>query len=54
MLHDSNLECIEYTDELRHIPGSEELIEQMEDFYFGAAAKSLAALRKARGKNNER
>ena len=54
MLHDSNLECIEYTDELRRIPGSGELIEQMEDFYFGAAAKTLAALRKARGVNNEK
>jgi CheY-like chemotaxis protein len=43
-------ECLKLVDDLRGVPGSEVLIEQMEEFYFGAAVKTLAALREARDK----
>jgi len=44
LLIDSNTDCISYIDDLRSIPGSEELIAQLEDFDFKLALESLAAL----------
>jgi CheY-like chemotaxis protein len=54
MLHDSNIECVDLISELQRIPGTEELIEQMEDFNFIAAAKILVALRETSDENNEK
>jgi len=45
LLKSGNPECLKYTDELRLILGSEELVEQMEDLYFGSAANLLVKLR---------
>jgi HPt (histidine-containing phosphotransfer) domain-containing protein len=45
LLNSGNLECLKYIDELRLIPGTGELIQQMEDFYFSAAAKILDELK---------
>ena len=44
ILKDSDPECLSFINELRLIPGSEELIRQMEDFDFKAAMESLAKL----------
>jgi len=45
ILKDDNPDCFEFVDQLRKIPGSDELIRQMEDFDFALAAKTLASLR---------
>ncbi|MCL1807186.1 MAG: ATP-binding protein [Oscillospiraceae bacterium] len=46
LLASGNPECLEFTDTLRGIEGSETLIEQMEDFDFRPAAETLAGLKK--------
>jgi len=46
ILNDSNTECLNYIDSLRSIPGSEELIRQMENFKFKPAMEILAELKK--------
>jgi signal transduction histidine kinase/CheY-like chemotaxis protein len=46
LLASGNPECLDLVDCLRSIPGSEELIQQIEDFYFGAASKLLKKLKK--------
>jgi HPt (histidine-containing phosphotransfer) domain-containing protein len=43
-------ECLRLADELRRVPGSEKLIAQMEDFYFGDASKTLIELKESRKK----
>ena len=45
LLKSGNPECLKFVDELRSIPGSGELIKQIEDFYFDAAAKLLSELK---------
>ena len=45
LLDSGNFECLELIGDLRGIPGSEELIAQIEDFYFSAAQKTLAELK---------
>jgi signal transduction histidine kinase/CheY-like chemotaxis protein/ABC-type amino acid transport substrate-binding protein len=45
LLKSGNPECLEFVDSLQGIPGSEELIEQMEDFEFRSAAETLAGLK---------
>jgi CheY-like chemotaxis protein len=50
LLSSGNPECLRLIGDLRGIPDSKELIEQMEDFYFGDAVKTLAALKAARAK----
>jgi CheY-like chemotaxis protein len=50
LLSSGSPECLKLAGELRRVPGSEKLIAQMEDFYFGAAAETLAALRETRDK----
>ena len=45
LLKSGNPECLNLIGELRAIPGSGELIMQIEDFYFSAAEKTLAELR---------
>jgi len=40
-----NLACLELLDEIRRIPGADTLCEQIKDFDFQLALKSLAALR---------
>jgi len=44
LLESGNPECLEYIDELRAMPGSEYLIQQMEDFDFEPAITTLAEL----------
>ena len=48
MLSKGSLECLELVDELRRIPDSGELIHQVEELYFGAAAKILVKMKKER------
>ena len=45
LLKSGNPESLSYIDGLRAIPGSEELIQQIEDYYFNAAEKLLTELR---------
>ena len=42
-------ECLGFVDGLRAVPGSEELIRQLEDFEFGPAAKTLAEMKEKLG-----
>jgi len=45
LLRSGTPECLKLIDDLRAIPGSAKLIEQMEDFYFRQALKTLAELK---------
>ena len=45
LLKSGNPECLKYVDDLEKIPGSEELIRQIQDFYFVAAGKHLSKLK---------
>ena len=45
LLRSGNPECLNLVDDLRSIPGSEELIQQIEDFYFSAASELLNQLK---------
>jgi CheY-like chemotaxis protein len=45
-LEEGSPESLNHLDELRRIPGSEELIRQMESFEFDSARESLAELKK--------
>jgi len=49
LLEESDPECLTFTDKLRSIPGSNELIQQIEDFEFKTAIKLLAELKKEIG-----
>ena len=44
MLEHINTECVDLLDEIRAIPGAEELAHQIEDYDFESAAVTLAAL----------
>ena len=44
LVEDDDSECIEFVDELRNIPGSEELIMRIEDFDFSSAAELINEL----------
>jgi CheY-like chemotaxis protein len=46
LLDSGNPECLQYIDELRAMPGSEHLIQQMEDFDFEPATATLAELQR--------
>jgi HPt (histidine-containing phosphotransfer) domain-containing protein len=46
LLASGNLDCMSFVDNLRLIPGSEELIQQMENFDFLRAVETLAELKK--------
>ena len=46
MLKNRNIECLKYIDGLRSIPGSEELIRQMESFNFISAMDSFIEIKK--------
>jgi len=46
LLNDGDLECMSFTDDLRSIPGSEELVWHIENFEYKTAAKALAELMK--------
>jgi PAS domain S-box-containing protein len=46
MLEDGDTECLKLIDSLRLLPGSEELIRQMENFDFDPALATLAELKK--------
>jgi HPt (histidine-containing phosphotransfer) domain-containing protein len=46
LLKSNDIECLEYIDGLYQIPGSEELIQHMEDYDFGAAAADMEELMK--------
>ena len=46
MLENINPECVELLDELRAVPGSERLAQQIEDYDFESAARILAELKK--------
>ena len=45
LLSSGSPESLKLVEDLRGIPGSDELIEQIEDFYFGSAVKTLAELK---------
>jgi len=45
LLKDDNTDCLNFTASLRQIPGSEELIRQIEDFNFTLAVGTLADLK---------
>jgi HPt (histidine-containing phosphotransfer) domain-containing protein len=45
LLKSGNSECLDFLDSLRLIPGSEELIQQIEDFCFSEAAELLLQLK---------
>jgi len=46
MLENINPECVNLLDEIRAIPGAEELARQIEDYDFEAAAQTLEILTK--------
>jgi len=46
MLENINPECVNLIDEIRSVPGAEELARQIEDYDFESAARTLAELRK--------
>ena len=46
LLDDGDTECLSYIENLQKIPGSEELIHQIENFDFQPAIKTIAELRK--------
>jgi len=45
MLNDGNAECIERLDDIRNIPGAEELVMHMEHYDFKLAKRTLAELK---------
>ena len=45
LLRDCDFECLSFTEELRRIRGSGEIIKQMEDMNFSIAADMLVKLR---------
>ena len=49
MLKDGNPECMNLVDDIRAIPGSDELIRQIEDFDFEPAVSTLAELKEKIG-----
>jgi len=46
MLENINPECVNLLEEIRTLPGTEELVRQIEDYDFEAAAQTLAGLKK--------
>jgi CheY-like chemotaxis protein len=49
MLENINPECVNLLDEIRFVPGTEELIRQIEDYDFESAAHTLGEFRKSWG-----
>jgi len=45
LLRSGNPKCLKLIDDLRKVPGSGEVIRQMKDYYFGAAAKLLTEVK---------
>jgi len=45
MLKNSNPDCMMMLDEIRSIPGAEDLAQQIEDFDFKKAAATLSMLK---------
>jgi hypothetical protein len=52
MLRSGNPECIRMIDKLRAVPGTGELIEQIEDFDFKPAVTTLVSFRQKWKENN--
>ena len=52
MLTDINPECVNLLDDIRAVPGAEELAGQIEDYDFESAAKTLAELKKRENRND--
>jgi len=46
LMEDGNPECLKFVDKLRSIPGSGQLISQMEEFEFESAVETLSELKK--------
>jgi len=46
LLEDNNPECLDYVEDLKKIPGTEELITQIDNFDFQLAAEALEKLQK--------
>ena len=46
LLGSNNTDCLDLLDELRAVPGSEELVKQMDEFDFKSAAITLVNLKK--------
>ena len=49
MLGNINPECVNLLDDIRAVPGAEELARQVEDYDFESAARTLLELKKKRG-----
>jgi PAS domain S-box-containing protein len=49
LINEGNIECLDYIDDLRAVPGSDLLIQQIEDFAFGTAVVTFAELKKRLG-----
>jgi CheY-like chemotaxis protein len=54
MLENINPECVELLDDIRAVPGADELVRQIEDYDFESAALTLAEFKEKRGENHER
>jgi len=46
MLESYNSECVNLLDEIRAVPGTEDLTRQIEDYDFESAAQTLAELKR--------
>ena len=53
MLENINPECVDMLDEIRLIPGTKELVEQIEDYDFEAAAQTLGRIQEKLGGSKE-
>ncbi|MDR2580464.1 MAG: transporter substrate-binding domain-containing protein [Fibromonadaceae bacterium] len=53
MLEKVNPECVDLLDSIRAVPGAEELAQQIENYNFKAAAKTLAELKNKVGEHHE-
>jgi len=47
LINSGSPDCLHYTDQLRQVPGTNKIIEKMEDFYFTAAADDFAVIKKS-------
>ena len=53
MLANLNPECTDLLDEIRSVPGTERLVQQIENYEFDSAARTLGELKKGMEGINE-
>jgi len=53
LLQDGDLECLSFINNLRSIPGSEELIQQMEEIDFTTALETLEEISRSLGPDDD-